>query len=232
MYKKAIEKLEQEIMEKENLINNIKNFDNLSLSDKIKTIKNCSLRYERQEMPKILQKDFKSDILRNATSCHIGVNHFYIQHDIFVFKVGLYNGNIIEIESEDKLIDENNLKDIVITTEDRNLWESLNSFINYPTFKEYKKLIPKLKKKVSLINCLEYFLNNKGLIQRLTKKRDDINDYILYREDYNMNNEEKLKNNKALKERCEKYLSYIEEDLNYFKENNYNISCKFNRQLF
>lgn len=124
MYKKAIEKLQDEINQKQNLINNIENFDDLSLIDKFKTIKECSLRYERQEMSKILQQEFKSDRLRNATSCHIGVNHFYIQHDIFVFKIGLYSGNIIEIESEEKIIDERKLKDSIVTREERLLFES------------------------------------------------------------------------------------------------------------
>lgn len=222
MYKKAIEKLQDEINQKQNLINNIENFDDLSLIDKFKTIKECSLRYERQEMSKILQQEFKSDILRNATSCHIGVNHFYIQHDIFVFKIGLYSGNIIEIESEEKIIDERKLQDSIVTREERLLFENLNSFINNPTLKGYKELSPNIKKR----SYIEYFFKNKKLIRRLTEKRNKLQEYIEYKERKLFENEEKIEQNNDLREKCNQYLKDIEQDLNYFKEHNYNINLK------
>ena len=48
MYNKAISRLEEEIKHRTKLLNNIKIFEELSLDEKIQTIKECTLRYERQ----------------------------------------------------------------------------------------------------------------------------------------------------------------------------------------
>jgi len=47
MYNKAISRLEEEIKHRTKLINNIKRFAELTLDEKIQTLKECTLRYER-----------------------------------------------------------------------------------------------------------------------------------------------------------------------------------------
>lgn len=47
MYNKAILRLKEEIEHRTKLLNNIKRFTELTLDEKIQTIKECTLRYQR-----------------------------------------------------------------------------------------------------------------------------------------------------------------------------------------
>lgn len=228
MYQRVISKIQEEINQKQNLINNIENFDCLDLIGKLNILKESSLKSEKQELAKLIQQDFKSDILRNSNSCHVGINRLYIQHDIFVFKVYLDNSNIIEIETEQKIIDERKLKDKIVTREERLFFDDLNSFINKPTFKGYKKLSPKFKENCSMKNS-NYYLHNKKTIKILEETLTNMRDYIQYQEKQHMINEQIIINNNELKAVCDNYLLQIEEDLNYFKEKNYKLILKFNK---
>ena len=58
MYNNAQKRLQQEINEREKIIKEIDNFDNLNLYDKFELIKKCYLRYEREELPDILKDNF------------------------------------------------------------------------------------------------------------------------------------------------------------------------------
>lgn len=232
MYNKAIEKLEKEIKEKEDLIKNIKDFDNLSLSDKLQTIKHCSLRYERDIIPKIIQKDFKSEILRNSEDVHIGVNNFFIKHNGFTFSVGLYNGKIVEIESDEKVRNYNNKTSIVINETSLQDIKEIKEFLNKQSFKKYKKVLPKLYREFSFANYLTYFLGNKLIQKRANRRLKELESYVNYQQSKIKKDEENFKRNEELKLKQNKFLKDIEEDLKYFENNDYRVIFKFKHPLF
>lgn len=232
MYNQAIEKLETEIKEREDLIKNIKNFDILSLSDKLETIKYCSLRYERDTIPKIIQKDFKSKILRNSEDVHIGVNNFIIKHDGFIFSIGLYSGKIVEVESEEKVRSYNDETPININETYLQDIKEIKEFLNKQSFKKYKKVLPKLYREFSSINYIMYFLRNKLIQKKANIQLKELERYVSSQEIRIKEQEESLNRNEELKLKQEKFLKDIEVDLKYFESNDYRVIFKFNHQLF
>lgn len=226
MYEDVIEKINKEIEEKQSLIEKIKEFNQLSLSDKIQTVKKCDLRYDREVMSKIIHSEFKSDLLR-CGEASIGVNYFTIKNEGFTFNVGLFNGKIIEIITDKKesiinidLINIYNLK----IDECKKAIDNLIAFKNKPTFSKYKKLSKRICSNKNLFKYILLIIQFKRLIAEYTDELDKhLTDLTIELKFHKA----ELSYNNELKEKKEKYLKDIKIDLDYFTKNDYLISIKF-----
>lgn len=225
MYNKAIKELEEEIKEREGLINKIKDFKNLDLSDKLQTLKKCTLRYEREVMPSIVQEDFKTDILRNGKA-NIGVNYFYIKNDTYTFYIGLFNRNIIEIENENRISNVSKYEYPKSYYDSKESILILDRFLENTTFKNYKEALSKIYKNTSRLYSLNYFINKKLAIKLVEERKRDLSAYISVQEKKFEEIKESLRKNEELKEKNENFLLSIKADLDYFKEKGYAINLR------
>ena len=229
MYEKAINSLKKEIEEKEKLIKQLEDFEKLDLSDKIQTIKKTEIRYNRQKLAPIIKNEFKSKLLRNGTA-KIGVNHFTISNDNYIFSIGLFNGKIIKIENKNKVINNFSPKEIeYYTTRIEDIDKNIKSLYEYKENSSYENFI-KIYKILNLDYCsrikflqLYCFLNKK--VEFKIKTLKDLKS--LY-EDYIKKYNEIENNNKDLIAENEKYKELINEDLNYFIDKGYQINYYFN----
>lgn len=232
MYNKAMLRLKEEIEHRTKLLNNIKRFTELSLDEKIQTIKECTLRYERDTMPQILQKQFKSESLREHAKAELGVNNLTLTFENYTVHIGLYNGKIVEIESSVKY------KDKYTSKEDYNeelmrkrelmneCSEHINKytkFIEKPSYKNYKEINKK-------ITHLKYLFSRKSILKYYAK--EDLNQikgsYNYFSEQLNELLEYPVKLEK-IKAENDEFLKLIEEDIKYFEDNGYNIYYKLKK---
>ena len=235
MYNKAISQLEKEVKERKELIDNIKNFESIGLSEKIQAIKNSTLRCERDTMPEIIQKEFKSDLLKNGEA-HIGVNYFYIKVENYTFFVGLFGGKTIEIENEKKI---SRTKDVEVNEDklyDKIYYDSkeavsiMDEFLLNPSFSNYKKALARMYKKTSSIYSLNYFINRKLAKELVQNRKDDFESFIRQREQQVKENKANIEKDNMLKQENEQFLLDIKSDLDYFEENGYRVILRFNKK--
>lgn len=223
---KELEKIENEIKEKQLLIENIKNFDNLSLVDKIDILKQTELDTQNKMIPIVL-KDFKSEILRNSKEVYIDSNYFVIKLKNFNFNISLYSEKSIRIKTTEKLLPEETVSSISKETKD--LMKIVEEFINNPSFSNYKKILNAQHKKISFRNYL-YYYSYKGK-DNLKKDYESsyrmVKHYIKEEQEQHKKQEEIKEKNKELKKEIEIFKESIKEDIDYFKLNGYNIHLNF-----
>ena len=231
MYNKAMSRLKEEIEHRTKLLNNIKIFVELSLDEKIQTIKECTLRYERDTMPQILQKQFKSELLREHAKAEIGVNNFILTFENYTVNIGLYNGKIVEVESNVKYKDQYSLhedynsalsktKEYVDNSKTR--LDTYETFIKNPSYNNYKEV-----NKSS--NWLKYLIRRNSILKYYKEKLREVKSgYNYFSKQLNELLEYPIKLEK-IKAENEEFLKLIEEDIKYFEDNGYNIYYKFKK---
>ena len=158
MYNDAIERLRKEINEREEVISLISRFNELTLDKKLFAVKNSFLRYERDEMPDILQKDFKSDVLRQGEA-FIDINELCIEVDNYSFEVALYDVKKVFIKTDNKI------KDMTFRTYheiDESIYDKiskLENFIDNPNFSTFREVISYLYKNQKLLNKISFIFD-------------------------------------------------------------------------
>ena len=230
MYNKAISRLEEEIAHRTKLINNIKRFTELTLDEKIQTIKECTLRYERDTMPQILQKDFKSKLLREHAEVKIGVNDLTLTFENYTVDIGLYNGKIVKIEncvkykdqySSHEDYDEELMRKKEIVDECKECINKYITFIEKPNYKNYKEINKK-------ITHPKYLFSRKSILKYYAK--EDLNQikstYNYFTNQLNELLEYPVKLEK-IKAENDEFLELIKEDIKCFEDNGYSIYYKF-----
>lgn len=229
MYNKAMLRLKEEIEHRTKLLNNIKRFETLSLDEKIQTIKECTLRYERDTMPQILQKQFRSELLREHAKAEIGTNNFILTFENYTVSVGLYNGKIVEIETSVKYKDKYSLhedynsalskaKEYVDNSKTR--LDTYETFIKNPNYNNYKEVNKSP-------NWLKYLIRRNSILKYYKEKLREVKfGYNYFSKQLNELLEYPIKLEK-IKAENEEFLKLIEKDIKYFEENGYSIYYKF-----
>lgn len=235
MYNKAILRLEEEIAHRTKLLSNIKRFKELTLDEKIQTIKECTLRYERDTMPQILQKDFKSKLLREQATAEIGVNNLTLTFESYTVNIGLYNGKIVEIENSNKIFNPYNHSDYEckneiieyaeIINKSKNKLIALENFQNKPSFNNYKSITTN----TSPLRIIYYVLYKNNILNQSKSEISQVKDGIRYFKGEIKKCEELPIKTEKIKTENDEFLKLIEDDIKYFEENGYSIYYKFKK---
>lgn len=228
MYEKAIGNLKLEIEKANNLIKNIENFDLLELSDKIEVLKNSSLRYERKEMPKIIQECFKSQTLRDGIAS-LDVNDFRIKCNNYIVNIALYNTRLIEVENSQKISNMELRTPIEINEDSIVHSQMLEDFLENPTYSKCKDVIKEIRLEPSFYYKINYFLNKKLVMNEIKREKCCIKSYLNYQENHNRDYYGDIEKNKVLEANNNEFLELIKEDLDYFKDKGYKIRFKFKK---
>lgn len=228
--KESIEKLEREIQEKQEIIELIKRFNELSFSDKLFAIKTSWLRTERQELPQIMQKEFKSKVLKDGQA-YFRPNEFQIKVDGYSFEIGFGFGKYLKIEADNKVRTMQYDRKKMFDESDEKLFNQiklLTRFSEKPSLKNYKEYwlyqSETMHRRVYLLN---YFLFKRKTVQNLNERLSTLRHSVLLQKLRFSENYMKVVENDELKLKHQEFLTIIKDDLDYFKSEGYHIHLNF-----
>ena len=228
--KESIERLELEIQEKQDIIELIKKFDDLSLADKLYAVKSSWLRVERQELPQIIQKEFKSKVLRDGQA-YFRPNEFQIKVDGYSFEISFGFGKYLKIEADNKVrkMEYDRKKDF--DEHDEKLFNQIKLLIQFsekPSLKNYMEYwLYQSESIYSRAYLLNYFLFKRKTVQNLNERLSKLRHSVMLNKLRFSENHMKIVANDKLKLEHQKFLELIQEDLDYFKSEGYTISLDF-----
>lgn len=232
MYNDAINRLKKEIESNERVISMIENFDSLELVDKLDAVRNSYLRYQRDEIPDILQEDFKSEVLKDGEA-FIDVNELIIECGTYSVEITFYNSlNRMIIRNENRIKDMTfrNLLEIDNSIEDK--ISRLEKFVDTPNSENYKLILKDLYKNPNILNKTALFFNKKSVLEKAKRFLAGLRSDLNYRKLENEKYYKDLENNKLFKVENEKFVESIKEDIEYFKSRNYDIVYDFENEIF